>query len=303
MTVIAVTGGTGFVGGHLMRQVIDGGHTVRALTRRDQPACDGIDWVAGSLGDQESLHRLAHGADAAVHIAGAINARDRNGFAAANIGGTAHMLTATQAAGIRRFLHISSLTAREPEISDYGWSKAESEHLVRDSGFDWTIIRPPAVYGPGDTETLELFAMAKRGLVILPPRGRTSLIHVNDLCRLIFACLKSDTAIGALYEPDDNTPNGLSHTAFGRALSQAVGRRVRLMSIPAPIVRFAARMDRLVRGGNARLTPDRARYFCHPDWVAEPRFAPPPKLWTPHIPFNTGLAATAHWYLEQEWLK
>ena len=79
-----------------------------------------------------------------------------------------------------------SLAAREPELSNYGWSKAESETLVRAAHIDWTIIRPPAVYGPGDGETLELFAMAKRGLVIAPPSGRTSLIPTT-MSRLVRA--------------------------------------------------------------------------------------------------------------------
>ena len=88
---------------------------------------------------------------------------------------------------MRRFIHVSSLSAREPALSDYGWSKAKSERLVAASGLDWTIIRPPAVYGPGDRETFELFKMARRGIVALPPRGRFSVIHVEDLCRLILA--------------------------------------------------------------------------------------------------------------------
>ncbi|MEM8696232.1 MAG: NAD-dependent epimerase/dehydratase family protein [Pseudomonadota bacterium] len=302
MSVIAVTGGTGFVGGHLLRMAIDSGHRVRALTRKDRPHCDGIDWVAGSLGDRASLDMLVRSADAIVHIAGAIRARDRAGFAEPNIAGTRHMIEAARGADIRRFIHISSLAAREPGLSDYGWSKAESEVLVRESGFDWTIIRPPAVYGPGDGETLDLFAMAKRGLVILPPAGRTSLIHVRDLCALMLATLDTDIAIGATYEPDDGTDDGLSHVAFARALGRALGRSVRTLSMPAALVRVAASLDGLFRGADAKLTPDRARYFCHPDWVANPDLKPPAMLWSPAVPHETGLAETAHWYRDQGWL-
>lgn len=301
--MLAVTGGTGFVGGHLLQMALKAGHVVRALTRKDRPPCEGIEWVAGRLSDRPSLDVLAQGADAVIHIAGAIRAPDRAGFAAANIEGTRHMIAAAREAGIRRFIHISSLAAREPELSDYGWSKAESEAVVRESDLDWTIIRPPTVYGPGDGETLDLFAMAKHGLVVLPPKGRTSLIHVRDLCALILATIEAEPAIGATYEPDDGTSNGLSHVEFGQALGRAVGKTVRTVSMPAPLVRIGARLDGLFRGGDAKLTPDRARYFCHPDWVVNPALQPPETLWSPRIPHETGLADTARWYRDQGWLE
>ena len=302
MKRLAVTGGTGFVGGHLLQMATAAGYTVKALTRRPQSQHDGLDWIAGSLDDSNSLQQLADGAEAVIHIAGAIRAPDRAGFAGPNIEGTRNVIDAAREAGIRRFVHISSLAAREPELSDYGWSKAESETLVQASGLDWTIIRPPAVYGPGDTETLELFAMAARGLVILPPAGRTSLIHVQDLCALILAVLEPDSAIGALFEPDDGTANGLSHVEFGQALGTAVGRKIRSFSVPSPIVRLAARFDRLFRGENAKLTPDRARYFCHPDWIVNPDRKPPESIWAPHISHQKGLRETAEWYRAQGWL-
>ena len=82
------------------------------------------------------------------------------------------MLAAATAAGVRRFVFVSSLAAREPQLSMYGASKARAEALVERSGLDWSIVRPPAVYGPGDRETLELFKMARLGLVLMPPAGR-----------------------------------------------------------------------------------------------------------------------------------
>jgi len=302
LSSLAVTGGTGFVGSHVLRMATNAGYRLRALTRKDRPPYEGINWIAGRLSDPASLDPLAQGANAVIHIAGAIRAGDRAGFAASNIKGTRHMIAAAHAAGVSRFIHISSLAAREPELSDYGWSKAESETVVRESGLDWTIIRPPAVYGPGDSETLDLFAMAQRGLVILPRSGRTSLIHVRDLCALILATIKAQTSIGATYEPDDGTTNGLSHVEFGRALGGSVGRSVRTLSMPAPLVRFGARLDRLFRGDDAKLTPDRARYFCHPDWVVNPDMKPSPDLWSPTIPHTSGLAETARWYRDRGWL-
>jgi uncharacterized protein YbjT (DUF2867 family) len=300
---LAVTGATGFVGSHLLELAKVRGLPVRALARKWQPPQDGVSWIEGALDRPESLHRLCDGADAVIHIAGAINARDRADFERVNAGGTAAMIDAARATGVRRFVHISSLSAREPDLSDYGWSKAKSERLVAASGLDWTIIRPPAVYGPGDKETLELFRMARRGLVALPPRGRFSVIYVDDLCRLILDLLEADEARSELYEPDDGAPDGWSHRDFAHALGSALGKRPLTLAMPRFLVRAAAGTARLLRGDKAKLTPDRARYFCHPDWVVAAERRPPPQLWQPQVATPDGIEATASWYRQQGWLK
>ena len=115
--IIAVTGGTGFVGQHLLDLATGRGHTVRALTRRPQQPRDNIEWVEGSLEDRDTLERLVQGSDAAIHIAGVINAPNAAGFEAGNVKGTLAMLAAATAAGTRRFIHVSSLAAREPYLS------------------------------------------------------------------------------------------------------------------------------------------------------------------------------------------
>ena len=300
---LAVTGGTGFVGSHLLRIAQDEGFDLRSLTRGWRPPETGIDWVDGALDRADSLVKLCDGADAVVHIAGLINASSRAAFETVNVGGTAHMIDAARKAGVRRFVHISSLAAREPELSDYGRSKARSERLVAASGLDWTIIRPPAVYGPGDRETFELFRMARRGIVALPPRGRFSVLHVEDLCQLILAVLDEPDTHSETYEPDDGIEQGWEHRHFARTLGRVLGRRAATVSMPRLVMRGASRIDRLVRRGNAKLTPDRVRYFCHPDWVVTARHRPPEALWTPQIRTPTGLKRTADWYREQGWLK
>lgn len=304
LPTLAVTGGTGFVGAHLIRLARQAGYPVRALTRKWQPPGRGLDWVEGTLDRPDTLRRLCEGSDAVIHIAGAINARDRAEFEAVNAGGTANMVDAARAAGVRRFVNISSLSAREPELSDYGWSKAKAERIVAASGLDWTTIRPPAVYGPGDRETLELFKMARRGLVLLPPGdGRLSVIHVEDLCRLILAVIDDDDSRGALYEPDDGVESGWSHRDFAQALGMAVGRNAKAVATPRPLLGTAARLDKLFRGSKAKLTADRVRYFCHPDWVATAERQPRPALWEPQIATPGGLIATAAWYRGENWLR
>jgi uncharacterized protein YbjT (DUF2867 family) len=297
---IALTGATGFVGGRLLDLALRHGHRVKALARRAQDPRDGVTWVTGALDDEAALAELAAGTDVVIHVAGVINARDAAGFEAGNVAGTAAILAASESAGVGRFVHVSSLAAREPALSLYGASKARSEALVGASSLPSAIVRPPAVYGPGDRETLELFRMARRGLVILPPEGRLSLIHVDDLAALLLALAASDD--GLLVEPDDGRPGGWTHRAFGEALGRAVGRKVRTISAPRPLLTLAARADRLVRGSRAKLTPDRAAYFCHPDWVSSAALAPPPGLWRPTIETEAGLAATALWYDARGWL-
>jgi uncharacterized protein YbjT (DUF2867 family) len=300
---LAVTGGTGFVGSHLLRLALAAGYDVRAVTRGWKPPEDEIAWIDGALDRPDSLAKLVTGVDAVIHVAGAINAPDRAGFEAVNVGGTANVIDAARRAGVRRFVHISSLSAREPELSDYGWSKMKSERLVAASGLDATIIRPPAIYGPGDRETFELFRMARRGIVALPPRGHFSVIHVEDLCRLILAVLDEPDTLSEIYEPDDAREGGWEHRHFARTLGRVYGRRAATVAVPKPLMRIASRLDRLVRRNKAKLTADRVNYFCHQDWVVTPDRRPPERMWTPQVKTPAGLKATADWYRREGWLK
>ena len=299
---LAITGGTGFVGRCLLRLARERAIPIRALTRRPQPAMEGVEWIEGALDQPDSLARLAEGAAAIVHVAGAVNAPSRAAFEAGNIRGTQAMVAAAKEAGVRRFLHVSSLAARERTLSDYCWSKAGAEIAVLGSGLDWTIVRPPAIFGPHDTEMLELFRMARRGVVALPPRGRLSVIVVDDLCRLLLACLQAPETIGAIYEPDDGALEGWDHRGFARAIGEAVGRRVAPLSMPAALLKLGAKGDKALRGPRAKLTPDRVRYFLHPDWVSNPAKAPPLGLWHPMEPTPQALTRTAAWYRAEGWL-
>ncbi len=299
---LAVTGGTGFVGRHLLRIALAQGYDVRALTRGWKPPEDEIAWIDGALDRPETLEKLCTGADAVIHIAGLISG-SKDAFEAVNIGGTAALSDAARKSGVRRFIHISSLAAREPELSNYGWSKARSERLVAASGLEWTIIRPPAVYGPGDRETLELFKMAKRGLVALPPKGHFSVLHVEDLCRLILAVIDEPETVSETYEPDDGREKGWEHRHFARTLGRIYGKRAATVSMPKIVMRGASRLDRLFRRSNAKLTADRVNYFCHPDWVAGAERRPPPMLWKPEVRTPTGLKETAAWYAAEGWLR
>lgn len=300
---VALTGATGFVGSATLDRLLAAGWKVRALTRCAQSAIPGVEWISGGLDDAASLLKLCDGADAILHIAGVVNAYEPGEFESGNVTGTANLLSAAKEVGIRRFVHVSSLAAREPGLSLYGASKARAEKLVATSLLDWTIIRPPGVYGPGDRDVFEMFKMAAKGFVLLPPHGRGSWVHVDDLARLLVAVLPPhEDATAQIFEADDGEPGGWEHRRFARALGWALGRRVTTLSAPSALLKLAGRADRLVRRRNARMTPDRANYMSHHDWVIDPAARPPAALWTPQIATRDGLKATARWYKAQGWL-
>ena len=299
---IAVTGGTGFVGATLIRLAVERGHPVRALTRKSQQPTSGVTWVNGALDQPASLAELVGGCDAILHVAGVTNSVSREGFIAGNVDGTRAIVEAAKTAGISRFIHVSSLSAREPDLSNYGWSKAEAEREVSASGLNWTMVRPPAIYGPGDTDHLDMFKAARFKLMPLPPRGRLSVVEVSDLARLLLALVPASETAGRIFEADDGVEGGWTQSDYARAIGQAVGTAIIPLHLPGFAVRLGALIDRFLRGDKAKLTLDRAAYFCHPDWVIDPDNRPPPVLWTPQIETGSGLAATAEAYRKCGWL-
>ena len=299
---VALTGGTGFIGSHLIDAALVAGHDVNALTRREQQPRSGVTWVLGDLASRDALEQLVRNADAVIHLAGTIKASTASAFHEGNVTGTLAMLAAATAGGVQRFIHVSSLAAREPKLSLYGASKERAENLVMGSGLDWAIVRPPAVYGPGDKETLELFRMAKLGLMLMPPKGRVSVIHVADLARLLLALAGPGASANCMIEPDDGRAAGWTHRDFARALADSVGTRAAVVSSPGILLRLAAHADQLLRGEKAKLTVDRAAYFSHRNWVVEPKRAAPAALWRPEIGTAQGLKDTAEWYRANGWL-
>ena len=299
--MIAITGATGFVGQALLDRVTA---EVRALARQAQAPREHVEWVAGDLADKRALRTLVKGAETVTHVAGVVNAPDPAAFEAGNVTGTMNVIEAARKAGVPRLIHISSLSAREPDLSAYGASKARAEKLVMASGLDWTIVRPPGIYGPRDVDYFEMFRLAKWGVLPMPPKdGRSSLIHVDDLARLLLALVPGGEDVShQVFEPDDGHKHGWSHYELARAVGWAMGRRPWVVHLGRRSLERAAKADRFVRGNKARLTPDRVGYMSHPDWVVSPFAHPPAELWQPEIATREGLKATAKWYRDNKWL-
>ena len=311
--LIAVTGATGFVGARLVRTLAESGRQVRILTRRMPPSLPEtarVELVLGDLDDALALRRLVTGADALVHVAGIIKARHARDFQVVNVEGTRHVAAALSDAAPRiPVIHISSLAARASQLSPYAASKRGGEEAITAIAErqPLTIIRPPAVYGPGDTEILPMFRAAAAGLCPVPAASgaRLSLIHVQDLATAIAAALKTPPQ-RPLYEVDDGHSGGYSWPEISLALSQALGRQVRSIRLPRPVmtvVAAAVEAHRSLGGPVTALCLDKLGELYHPDWVASGPRLEAETSWHPAFALAEGFRDTIAGYRAAGWLK
>ena len=296
---LALTGGTGFVGQAVLDLLEGTGDRVRVLARKVPENRRGFRWVEGTLNEPFKLAHLVADAECVIHIAGLTRTTNPDHFEIVNVTGTLNVIEAAKRAGAKRLVFVSSLAAREPDLSAYGGSKRRAETIVAASGLDWTIVRPPGVYGPRDTDYLEMFRAASKGVLPVPMGGRSSMIHVRDLARLLLALREGGEGIThEIFEPDDGRAGGWSHRDLARSIGSAVGTNVRVVPLPGFALHAAAMADEKLRGRNARLTKDRAGYLAHKDWTVSPSRAVPPAIWQPEILTREGLRETAQWYRE-----
>lgn len=326
---VALTGGSGFVGGHILRRLTAAGWQVRALTRRPDGLPDlaatqaaRVTPILGDLEDGGALAELVSGVDAVIHCAGLVAARRRDDFQRVNAAGTAALLRVLRdrpPAGrpAPRFVLMSSLAAREPQLSPYAASKRAAEQVLQDlgDGLDWRILRPAVVYGPGDRATLPLFRQFHRGIVLVPAGGgRFSMIYVDDLAAAAVAALAPDLPPRGLLEPDDGTAGGYGWAEVLAAAAGQAGRPLRALAVPRPLQRLAAGLSgagALVTGRPAMLTQGKVNEIAHPDWVCRPRPLDAPGgaaalsdciSWRPAVGLDEGFSRTMAWYKAAGWL-
>jgi len=310
--VVALTGGTGFIGRRLAPLLAAAGWRVRLLLRRDPVWPQWRDLnpqiVAGDLGDAAALAQLVTGVDAVVHVAGLIKAARRRHFYAVNHVGSVALAEATQRlAPDARFLHLSTIAAREPRLSDYAGSKRAGEDAVLGLlGRRVTVLRPPAVYGPGDRETLVFFQLAQRRLVPLlgPPAAVAAMIHVEDLARLMVAQLQQSPT-GAVLTAADACPAGYRwHDVFATAARAVGNEHARMFQAPAGLLRAAALAGDLGRlfGAANMLSSQKLRELRHLDWSVSQADWARPAGWEPRYSLTEGFAQTVAWYRRARWL-
>lgn len=306
--LVAVTGATGFVGPHLVRALIRHGWAVRLLIRRWKPVPElqgaSVELVLGDLADERALERLADGADAVVHAAGLIKARTAEAFMAVNRDGTALLSRHTPKA---RFLLLSSLAAREPGLSAYAASKRAAEEGLKQRVGSWLAVRAPAVYGPGDRETLAYFQTVDRGFAPRPgvSGARLSLIHVADLVEALALALESGLG-PSVYEVDDGQPGGYAYDDMARAAGQALGRQPLGLSVPRQALAAIAAVNGLrqaLTGKPQILTAGKVAEMFHPDWTIHDRRLAEATGFVARHALPGGFADTIAWYREHRWLR
>lgn len=273
----AVTGGTGFLGRRLVRELARSGWRVRILARRDPVHALWRDVepevVMGDLADEAALDRLARGADLLVHGAALTKAWTGEAFRAVNVEGARRV--AERAEG--RMLLVSSLAAREPGLSDYAATKRAGEDAARAVlGARLGVVRPPALYGPDDPETLPLFRLAASSplLPLLDPRARIALMHVEDAARQIVALCGDEGPF--TYALSDARPDGYGWREILQTAADTFGVRPAYVRVPGFALTAAAAAGALApRAGTAPMvSPGKVREIRHPDWSVAPHEQP-----------------------------
>lgn len=302
-----MTGGTGLVGGAVIDKLLKEGCSISVLARDPAKLArwDGLlDVFKGDLDDDGALAALCRDRDGVIHCAGVTFARQDADYHAVNVEGAVRVARAARGAGAR-LAHVSSMSARLPEVSPYARSKFESEAAVLEArGPEATVVlRLPAIYGPRDMATLPYFKMIKSGLAAEPAtriEACTSLLHVEDAAAALFTAL-FDAPAGRVYEVGDDTADGRSWRDIGATLAGVLGVKTRRFRAPRALLEVwhaAARLSAAVSGKTASVRSGQLNEFFHPDWVARDGLLSAATGWRPRIPLQEGFAKTARWYQE-----
>jgi nucleoside-diphosphate-sugar epimerase len=306
--VAALTGGTGFLGRYIAQALVEAGWRLRVLIRQapDHPAFDTLplEPQIGSLSDATSLDRLVSGADVVIHAAGLVKALRRDEFMRVNRDGTARLAEAVaRTPGGARLVLISSLAARSPTVSAYAESKRAGEDAIaaRLCERRRVILRPAAIYGPGDREGAAMLRLASGWVVpvIAAPEPRITMVHARDAAAAILAMMQAGAEPGC-YEISDARRDGYGWRELLRVISNSVGRNPRALPVPDAAVLAAG----TARDGLAALTGrpaifgrGKAREILHRDWSVAPERQIASTLWRPRIDLETGMRETAAWWL------
>ena len=327
--IVALTGGTGFIGSHLVDRLLAQGHEVRTLVRRSSNLrwLEGkaVQLIEGDIRNADSLEGLLRDADYVYHIAGVVKARTKDEYFDGNVRATENMLDATRryAPNVRRFLYVSSQTVAGPSpsldrpvreddeprpITTYGSSKLEAERAVRSSGdtLPWTIVRPPAMYGPRDTEIFIYFQALSRRLQSLIgfDDKRLSLLHSDDLVAGMQLAAEHEAAVGQTYFISSDT--FYSWPQVGRVAGEIMDTRTFTVRIPHALVYtiavFAQSFAALQRKA-ATLNIEKARDITRRYWTCDISKAQRELGYRQQMRMEDGIRDTIEWYRGQGWLK
>ena len=329
---IFVTGGTGFIGSHLVDALLARSDEVTCLVRNPakaerifshdkQPRI-----VVGDLNDLEALARGCEHVDAVFHVAGLTAARNRAEFLAVNGNATRTLASVANdtAPNLQHFVYVSSMAAAGPStkgtslreqaatrpVSDYGWSKLAGEEAVRASGLPWTIVRPSTVYGPRDTEILKLFKFAKLGICVFFGDGsqELSLVYVADLVDALIGSLSPGTQQKVFFacHPEIWTTRAFTTEIYRALKGGETGRRQPLtLAVPGTLARgilwTTGTVATLLRR-TTLLNADKANELLAEAWTCSSQAIVEATGWQPTTGLAAGLRQTADWYKNAKWL-
>ncbi len=327
---ILVTGATGFIGRVLVEYLKKSGDVPRILVRPESDAAKaramGVEIRKARYNDPDMLREAVRGIDSIIHLAGVTRSATREGYYQGNVVPVNNLLRAFVEVNPSpgRFVLVSSLAAAGPApmagegvreeypplpVSGYGRSKLDAEHIClsyRDT-LPVTIVRPPAVYGPGDRDVLQFMQLLKKGLVLGAgdiDRQRLSLIHVEDLVEGIVMAARSPAGIGETYYI--TSPEWYSWDQLAAVAAKELGvASVRKMSLPKPLMRLAGTIAGLagfVTGKTGLLNPDKVNEMVQDYWICSPQKAERELGFIAKTPLEEGMRRTIAWYREEGWL-
>jgi len=317
--VILVTGGTGFIGSHLLDRLADAGEPVRALVRRKTALPRGVEAVSGDLATGEGLAEAVRGVDTIIHVAGAIKALTPDDYYRGNTRATENLARAVVGRGTR-FVNVSSLAVCGPNpaeaslnedfaprpLTHYGKSKWEAEQVVRSLLPQAVTVRPPVVYGPRDTNVFPFWKSVSRGVVLEIAGGERwlSLIYVSDLVDGILAASSSPRALGRTYFLSHAQPLNWGH--LGDAAARVMHRKPLVLHVPKSAAFGIGYMAEIWAALTRRppiVSREKIAEATCARWVCDPRRASAELGFEAKTSLDTGLLETLAWYKEAGWLK
>jgi len=317
--MLLVTGGTGFIGRHLLDRLAARGTPVRCLTRSGRVADSSAEAVRGDLVTGAGLAEALRDVDTIVHLAGVTKALHTGEYYAGNVRATENLARAAAGKGIR-LIHVSSLAAMGPAcggipveedatpqpVSHYGKSKLEAEVVVRRLLPEAVIVRPPVVYGPRDTDVFQVLQSVARGWALEIGSGERwfSALYVGDLAGALAALAAGSSGAGRQYflaHPKAVSWSGLAETAAG---IMGVRRLRHLKILPglAASVGYCAEIWALITRKPGIISRDKITEALYDNWTCSPRRAAAELGWEASTSLEQGLAQTLSWYKESGWI-
>ncbi|HBG93222.1 MAG TPA: epimerase [Nitrospiraceae bacterium] len=317
-----VTGATGFIGSHLVEELLKRGYSVTCLVRRTSNLqwIDGLNvrLIYGDCAIKESLLNAAADFDYIFHLAGLTKAANEKDFFSANALGTENLINAVieKNPAVKRFVYLSSLAAAGPScngapsketgepkpVSAYGRSKLEGERIVmkHKSAIPVTVIRPPAVYGPRDKDFYIFFKLLKKGISLSWGECYYSLLYVDDLVRGAILSAESKTAEGEIFYLSDGRI--YSNEEITEAIALTLESKPVRLKIPKSLMPVIAGIGQKLGNQGNIINKDKIRELQHSYWTCDSTKSRNELGFIPNVGIKEGIKWTADWYRIHQWL-